>query len=107
MGDFPFGQRPELARNDVQREWTEGYAFDFFDVVANVVEHAANLAIAAFNKNDFQPRIGGIFQKADFGGRRLNAATILEGNGDPATKTLQGLLRRAAADFHVIGLGYM
>ena len=94
-----------MAGRDVEGEGAKPDPLDFFDVMTNVLEHAADLAIAAFDENDFVPGIGSVFEKADFGRSGFDAATIVESDGDPVTEALKRLSAGTAADFDVIGFG--
>ena len=58
---FRVTKGPEFARRDVEDEWAELDALDFFHAKADVLKHPANLAIAALDQNDFVPGIGHIF----------------------------------------------
>ena len=88
LGDFGGGEGAELAGEDVEFEGAELDALDFFDVMADVVKHAADLAIAAFDEDDFVPGIGGVFEKTDFCGSGFDAATVFEGDSDAVAETL-------------------
>ena len=105
MGEFSFGEGAEVARREIEGEGAEGDTLDLFDVVADVMEHAADLAIAAFNENDFVPGVGGVFEEADLGGRSFDAATVVENDGDAVAEALERLLGGTAANFDVVGLG--
>ena len=68
-------------------------------------EHAADLAIAAFDESDFVPGIFHVLKQADFSGREFDAAIVVERDGDAVAKSLDGLVVGLAADFDVIGFG--
>ena len=78
-------------------------ALDFFYQEADLLKHAADLAIAAFNENDFVPGIGSVFDETDFGGRSFDAAAVVERDGDARAQPLDDLLGRLATDFDEIG----
>lgn len=105
LGDFGLGESAEFAGGDVERERAELSALDFFDAKSDMLKHAANLAIAALDQDDFVPGIGGVFDKANFGGRSFDAAAIVEGDGDAAAQALNGFFVGLAADLNEIGLG--
>ena len=62
---FPIGERPALAGGNVERKRAEMGAFYFLDEETDLLKHAADLAIPAFDKNDFVPGIGGLFDEAN------------------------------------------
>ena len=107
MGHFSFREGAEFAGRNVERNRTKSNAFDFFDVVTDVVEHPPDLPVPTLNENHFEPRIGRILKKADFGRGRLDTAAVVKRYGDAATKPLQRLFRWPAADFDVIGLRHV
>ena len=72
-------------------------------MVADGVEHAADLAIAALDDDDFVPGIGSIFGEADFGGRGFYTAAIVERDSDSARRR-ERRFGGLAADFDEIGL---
>src|SRR5271170_3923080 len=79
--DFTGFQLAKLAGGDVEAEGSVADAADLFDVVADLFEHFADLAIAAFGEGELVPGIVAATNEFDFGGR-----------GDDAIAT-------AAADF--------
>jgi hypothetical protein len=68
--DLGWLQLPILARWNIQLQRPVADALDLFHVVPNLLEHAADLAIPAFDQRDFEPRIGSIFNDFDLGRRR-------------------------------------
>ncbi len=79
LEDFGFGQGAEFAGRNVEGDGAKLNALDFFHQEANFEKHAANLAIATLDKNDFVPGIFHVLIKADFGGRGFYTAAIFEG----------------------------
>jgi len=69
------------------------------------LEHAANLAVAAFDQCDFIPGVGGVFVEADFGGGGFHAAVVVEGDVDAGAETCEGFFIGAAADFDEVFFG--
>ena len=107
LGDFGLGERAEFAGGDIEGERAELSAFDFFDAKASVMKHAANLAIAALDQDDFVPRIGSVVDKANFGRRSFDAAAIVERDGDAVAQALNRFFVGLAADLNEIGFGYV
>jgi hypothetical protein len=87
--DFGFGEGAEFAKGNVENEGAELDALDFFDEEADLLEHAADLAIAAFDEDDFVPGVGSVFDQTDFGGRGFDATAIVEGDGDAGAEALE------------------
>jgi hypothetical protein len=79
--------------------------FDFFYEEADLLKHAVDLAIAAFDENDFIPGIGSVFDEANFRGRSFDAAAVVERNGDARAQLLEDLFGGLAANFDEIGFG--
>lgn len=50
-------QFAHFAGLDVENEWSVTHAADLFDVMPDLFEHLAQLAVAAFDDDDFVPRI--------------------------------------------------
>ena len=53
--DFAEGELAELAGGDVEAEGSVADAADLFDVVADLFEHLAELAVAAFGEGELVP----------------------------------------------------
>jgi len=70
-----------------------------------LLEHATDLAIAAFDEDDFVPGIGSVFDQTDFGGRGFDAAAVVKRDGDAGAQALEGFFVGLAADFDEIGFG--
>ncbi len=79
-----------MAGRNVEGERAELDAFDFFYEEADGLKHTMDLAIAAFDENDFVPGIGGVFGETDLCGRGFDAAAVFEGNDDAIAKALDG-----------------
>jgi len=105
LGDFANSERTKFSSGNVEGKGAELDTFDFFDEEADGLEHAADLAIAAFDESDFVPGIGGVFVELDFRRRSFDTAAVVEGNGDTVAKALDRLLVGAATDFDEIGFG--
>jgi len=102
---FPFGQGTEFSGRNVEGEGAELDALDFFDQEAYGEEHAADLAIAAFDESDCVPGIFHVLEQADFSGRELDAPIVVGRDGDAVAEFLDSLIVGLAADFDVIGFG--
>ena len=105
LGYFANGEVAELAWRDVEFQGPELDAFDFFDQEADRLEHAADLAVAAFDEGNFVPRVGGVFLEADFGGRGFHPAVVVEGDVDAGAEALNGGFVWTAVDLDEIGFG--
>jgi len=103
--DFPFGESAEFAERDVEGEGAELDPLDFFHEEADSEEHAADLAIAAFDEGDLVPGILDVLEEADFCGREFDAALVVKSNGDAVAEFLDGGFVGLAADFDVISFG--
>ena len=64
---------------DVEDQRAVADAANFFDVVADFLEHFANLAVAALDEDHFVPGIVGLAEKAEAGGGGHDAALIAAG----------------------------
>jgi len=80
-------------------------AFDFFDEESYGLEHAADLAVAAFDESDFVPGIGSVFVETDFGGGGFYPTVVLEGDVDAGAQASEGFFVGAGADFDEIFFG--
>ena len=80
-------------------------ALDFFDEEAYGLEHAADLAVAAFDEGDFVPGIGSVFVVTDFGGGGFYAAVVVEGDVNAGAEAREGFFVGAAADLDEIFFG--
>jgi len=89
LGNFADGEGAELAGRDIEFQGAELNAFDFFDQEADGLKHAADLAVAAFDKRDFLPGVARVFMKADIGGRRFDAAIVVHSDGNAVADTLE------------------
>jgi len=103
--DFGFGEGAEFPGGDVENEGAELGALNLFDEEADLLKHAADLAIAAFDEDDFVPGVRGVFDETDFGGRGFDAAAVVEGDGDAGAQALERFFAGLAADFDEIGFG--
>ena len=99
MGYFADGEGAEFAGRDIEDQGAELDAFDFFYEEADGLEHAADLAVAAFDQGYFVPGVGSIFVELDFGGRGFYAAVVVEGDVDAGAEAGQRFFVGAAADF--------
>ena len=63
-----------FARFNVEHQGAVAYAANLFDVVADLLEHLAQLAVAAFNEDDFVPGVVALADFANLGGRSLHPA---------------------------------
>jgi len=104
---FPLGEIAEFAGRDVEVQRAESNAFDFLDQVANGLKHAVNLSIAPFDEDDFVPGVGCAFDETNFCRGKFDSTVVFERDGHTMAEFLDGLLRRPAGDFDVIGLGHV
>ena len=79
------------------------HALDFLHQVADGLEHAVDLTVAAFDEGDFVPRVGGVFEEANFARRKFDAAMIFKGDRHAVAEPGNGFGRGATGDFHVVG----
>ena len=63
---------PELTRLYIELERAVTDAFDFFHVVSDFLEHAADLPVASFDQGDFVPRVCGFLDELNARRRSLN-----------------------------------
>ena len=87
--DFAGGELAELAGGDVEAEGSVADAADLFDVMADLFEHLADLAVAAFGEGELVPGVVAAADEFDFGG-----------SGDDAVATAAADLVEAAAVDH-------
>ena len=95
--DLPIGEGPELAGGNVERKRAEMGAFYFLDEETHLLEHAADLAIAAFDEHDFVPGVGGLFDEANPCGCGLHSPAVIKGDREARAQALDGLLAVANA----------
>src|SRR5207237_9724012 len=107
LGDLSGLQQAQVCARDIEAERAEFRALDFFHVVADRVEHAADLAIAPLCEDDFVPGIRSIFSEADFRRRGFYTAAVVERDGDSSTQAGQRRLTGLAADLDEIGFRYV
>jgi len=106
-----------LAGFEVEDKRAVADAADLLDVVANLFEHLAEFAVAAFDEYYFVPRIidrarrptfarwfAGA-ERADIGGSGLNAirARLAFRNSDTLAEAIEGFFAGLAADFNEVG----
>ena len=87
--DLSGGELAEFAGCDVEAERSVADAADLFDVVADLFEHFAELAVAAFDEGDLVPGVVAAADELDLGG-----------SGDDAVATAGADLVEAAAVDH-------
>jgi hypothetical protein len=63
-----------FAGLDVEHQGAVAYASNLLDVVADLLEHLAQLAVAAFNEDDFVPGVVALANLANLSGRSLHPA---------------------------------
>src|SRR5208283_2674353 len=63
LRNFFCRQMAKFSRLNVQLQRAVAHALDFFHVMPDLFEHAANLPIAALDQRHFVPRIGGLAQQ--------------------------------------------
>lgn len=80
-------------------------ALDFFHEEADGLEHAADLAVAAFDERDFIPRVGGVFVEMDFRGGCFYAAVVVESDVHASAEAGERFFVGAAVDFDEIFFG--
>jgi len=82
--DFFQREGAEFAGRDIKGKRSVLHALDFFDVMPDFFEHAADLPIAAFDQCDLLPGFRGVFDHADFGWRSPYALAVIGCNGETA-----------------------
>jgi hypothetical protein len=100
----------------VEDEGAVAYAANLFDVVADFLEHLADFAVAAFDKDHFVPGIVGVAEKAKAGGGGHDTALVVTGGGgiglvdlgaavdhDAVAKLVERRVGGLAADFDEVG----
>jgi hypothetical protein len=55
---FVWSEMPNFSRLDVQFQRTVTYSLDLLDVMSDLLEHAPDLAVAAFNQRNLVPGVG-------------------------------------------------
>ena len=101
---------------DVEDQRAVADAANFFDVVADFLEHLTDFAIAAFDEDQFVPGIVGVSQEPDAGGGGHDAALIAAGgrraglsdlgtaiDHDAVAELVDRRVRGLAADFDEVG----
>jgi hypothetical protein len=116
LGDFLGVELAMAAGFDVEDQRAVADAANFFDVVADFLEHLADFAIAAFDEDQFVPGIVGVSQEPDAGGGGHDAALIAAGgrraglsdlgtaiDHDAVAELVDRRERGLAADFDEVG----
>jgi hypothetical protein len=100
-------ESPVFSRHHVEFHRSVTNAFDFFHAMADLLEHSADLSIAALGQRDFVPGVIGFPDGKNAGGgcfhrtlSRIFAAQI-----DPIAQTLQRFGGRLTGDLNQICLG--
>src|SRR5437868_6550289 len=89
--DFLLCKLAPLAGLDIELQRPVAHALDFFHVMPDALEHAMELAVAAFGQRDLIPRVGRVFEQCDTGGTGLHlahATFVLFANGHAATQAI-------------------
>src|SRR5207244_8012640 len=73
--------------------------------MAYLVEHSADLAVAALMERNLVPRVLRFARQRDFRGRGFHAATALIADADSGAQFRDVRLERLAADFYQVSLG--
>jgi hypothetical protein len=99
-------QFTHFARFDVEHQRSIAHAADFLDVMPNLFEHLAQLAIATLDDDDFVPGIVALADLANLRGRSLHTARTRFAalNAHPRTQSIQTFFRGLAADLDQVGL---
>ena len=90
LSDFSDGEGTELAWREVEFQRAELNPFDFFDQKTDRLEHAADLAVAAFHKRDFVPRVWRVLVETDLGRRGFDPAVVVESDVNSVAQTFDG-----------------
>jgi len=106
--DLVFIELAEFAGLEVENEWAIAYAADLFYVEADLFEELADLAVAAFDEDDFVPGVIAFADLADLRGGGAHApgsgadAAALDDHA--AADLVELLFRGGAGDFDEVGL---
>jgi len=112
--DFAGGELTEGAGWDVKDQCSVADATNLFNVVADLFEHLAKLAVAAFGEGDLEPRVLATTDLLDLCGLREDAvataaADLVEAaavDHDAAAELVDGLVGGCAGDFDEVGFFY-
>jgi hypothetical protein len=98
-------QFAHLAGLDIEHQGTVAYAANLFYVVADLLKHLAELAITAFDEDDFVPGIVALADLADLRGGGMDAtrAGLAAFDSDASAEAIEGFLSGLAADFYEVG----
>jgi hypothetical protein len=106
---FLFSQRAKLARFHIQRNTTVARALDLLHMMANLLKHAADLAILALRQRDFIPRIVRLAHQTHLCRRRPYRTHAfrarLAANADSLAQLLNIIFLRQSCHLHQICLG--
>jgi hypothetical protein len=67
-------QFAHVARFNVEYQRAVSHTADLFDVMPDLLKHLAQLAVAAFDDDDFVPGVIALADLANLGGRGLHSA---------------------------------
>jgi hypothetical protein len=75
-------------------------AFDLFDVMSNLFEHASNLAILAFDQSDFVPGIAGLTNQIHASRRGLHSSPVFRADKQTRAQFAKAVFFGLAGHFH-------
>jgi hypothetical protein len=108
-GHFLLRQRAEFAWFNIQRESTVPRALDFLHMMANLLKHAADLAVLTLRKRYFIPGIVRYANQAYLCGRGAYGAKVLcsrlAADTDSSTQLFDIFFLRQPTNFNQISLG--
>jgi hypothetical protein len=95
-------QVTKFARMNIQRERAVADALQLFDMVASLLEHGTDLAVAALNERDLIPGVFGLVDELNsrWSGSRRDSLAVRQGNA--SAKLLNGGIAGLSAHFHKI-----
>src|SRR2546423_7974922 len=104
LADFGFRQPAGFPRRQVERKRTVPDATNLLHMMADLLEHLAQLAILAFGQRDLIPGIRGFLNYADLRRRRAGATVRCSrpADGYSSAEAVNRSFVRLAADLHQV-----
>src|SRR5580700_5906194 len=87
--DFLRRQRAKSSGGNIECERPVADALNLFHMVPNLLKHAPDFPVAAFDQSDFIPGIHSFLNQAYSGGRGPHPAAVFRGNRNTCAQLLQ------------------
>src|ERR1035438_4906314 len=96
-----------MPGRNIERERSIPDTLDLLHMVPDLLKHAPNLAIAAFDQGHLVPGIGSFLNQADSRRRSSHSPAIFGRDRNASPQLLQRFAARSPRNFHHISLGHL